>query len=91
MSDYVKNQRLQSNPSGHAKRKNNFVRPSSAQQKKKDGSGNPEAENLRNLIIQQNGSRDSKKMVSNSMMNNNKKIHQKNKGSFYGNNTGFVG
>ena len=74
MSDYVKNQRLQSNPSGHAKRKNNFVRPSSAQQKK-DGSGNTEADNLKNLIIQQNGSRDSKKMVSNSMMNNNKKIH----------------
>ena len=51
MSNYVKNQRLESNPSGQAKRKNNFVRPSSAQQKKKDGSSNPEAENLRNLII----------------------------------------
>ena len=32
-------------------------------------------QNSWNGIIQQNGSRDSKKMVSNSMMNNNKKIH----------------
>ena len=87
MSDYVKNQRLVNNPSA-TKRKNDFMRPSSAQAKKEKAE---QPENMRNLIMQQNGSRDSKKIMSNSMMNNSKKLHQKTKSSFYGNSSGFVG